>query len=134
MPNQLWALRVKLFRYSGVSAVTVVITQTCLWLGLVIVGWPALIANVVAVTVGAVPAYLLNRSWVWGRKDSHSMRDEILPFWLYSVVGLALSSSLVTLAALWWSSTALVMAANLVGFGVLWLGKFFMLEKFLFKR
>lgn len=113
---------------------TVVITQTCLWLGLVIVGWPALIANVVAVTVGAVPAYLLNRSWVWGRKDSHSMRDEILPFWLYSVVGLALSSSLVTLAALWWSSTALVMAANLVGFGVLWLGKFFMLEKFLFKR
>ena len=114
--------------------IAVIVTQTFLWLGLVVVVWPALVSNVVAVTVGAVPAYLLNRSWVWGRKDSHSVRDEILPFWLYSVVGLGLSSSLVALADLWWDSTALVMASNLAGFGVLWLGKFFVLEKFLFKR
>jgi putative flippase GtrA len=134
MSNQLWTLRAKLFRYSGVSVVAVIVTQTFLWFGLVVVVWPALVANVVAVTVGAVPAYLLNRSWVWGRKDSHSVRNEILPFWLYSVVGLGLSSSLVALADLWWDSTALVMASNLVGFGVLWLGKFFILEKFLFKR
>jgi len=134
MSNQLWTLRAKLFRYSGVSVIAVIVTQTFLWLGLVVVVWPALVSNVVAVTVGAVPAYLLNRSWVWGRKDSHSVRDEILPFWLYSVVGLGLSSSLVALADLWWDSTALVMASNLAGFGVLWLGKFFVLEKFLFKR
>ena len=134
MPNQLWTLRVKLFRYSGVSAAAVIVTQTCLWFGFVVIGWPALVANVVAVTIGAVPAYLLNRSWVWGRKDSHSVREEILPFWLYSIVGLAISSFLVTLADVWWDSTALVMSANLIGFGVRWLGKFFMLEKFLFKR
>ncbi|MBA4813565.1 MAG: GtrA family protein, partial [Acidimicrobiales bacterium] len=105
MQNQIWALRIKLFRYSSVSALAVIITQTCLWFGLVIVGWPALVANVFSVTVGAVPAYLLNRSWVWGRNDSHSVRDEILPFWLYSVVGLALSSAFVTFADLWWDST-----------------------------
>ncbi|KIE51878.1 MAG: hypothetical protein MB55_09235 [marine actinobacterium MedAcidi-G3] len=116
------------------SALAVIITQTCLWFGLVIVGWPALVANVFSVTVGAVPAYLLNRSWVWGRNDSHSVRDEILPFWLYSVVGLALSSAFVTFADLWWDSTVMVMAGNLTGFGILWVGKFFMLEKFLFKR
>ena len=134
MPNQLWTLRVKLLRYSGVSAVAVVITQTCLWFGLVVTKWPAVVANVVAVSLGAIPAYLLNRSWVWGRKDSHSVRDEILPFWLYNLAGLAISSTLVTLADLWWASTALVMSANLVAFGVLWLGKFFILEKVLFKR
>ena len=134
MPNQLWTLRVKLLRYSGVSAVAVVVTQTCLWFGLVVAKWPAVVANVVAVSLGAIPAYLLNRSWVWGRKDSHSVRDEILPFWLYNLAGLAISSTLVTLADLWWASTALVMSANLVAFGVLWLGKFFILEKVLFKR
>ena len=134
MPKQLWTLRVKLLRYSGVSAVAVVITQTCLWFGLVVTKWPAVVANVVAVSLGAIPAYLLNRSWVWGRKDSHSVRDEILPFWLYNLAGLAISSTLVTLADLWWASTALVMSANLVAFGVLWLGKFFILEKVLFKR
>ncbi|MDP6862631.1 MAG: GtrA family protein [Acidimicrobiales bacterium] len=134
MPNQLWTLRVKLLRYSGVSTVAVVITQTCLWFGLVVTKWPAVVANVVAVSLGAIPAYLLNRSWVWGRKDSHSVRDEILPFWLYNLAGLAISSTLVTLADLWWASTALVMSANLVAFGVLWLGKFFILEKVLFKR
>ena len=134
MSNQLWTLRVKLLRYSGVSTVAVVITQTCLWFGLVVTKWPAVVANVVAVSLGAIPAYLLNRSWVWGRKDSHSVRDEILPFWLYNLAGLAISSTLVTLADLWWASTALVMSANLVAFGVLWLGKFFILEKVLFKR
>ena len=134
MPTQLWTLRVKLLRYSGVSTVAVVITQTCLWFGLVVTKWPAVVANVVAVSLGAIPAYLLNRSWVWGRKDSHSVRDEILPFWLYNLAGLAISSTLVTLADLWWASTALVMSANLVAFGVLWLGKFFILEKVLFKR
>ncbi|MEC7829146.1 MAG: GtrA family protein [Actinomycetota bacterium] len=134
MPNQLWTLRVKLLRYSGVSAVAVVVTQTCLWFGLVVAKWPAVVANVVAVSLGAIPAYLLNRSWVWGRKDSHSVRDEILPFWLYNLAGLAISSTLVTLADLWWASTALVMSANLTAFAVLWLGKFFVLEKVLFKR
>lgn len=134
MSNQLWTLRVKLLRYSGVSAVAVVVTQTCLWFGLVVIKWPAVVANVVAVSLGAIPAYLLNRSWVWGRKDSHSVRDEILPFWLYNLAGLAVSSTLVALADLWWASTALVMSANLAAFAVLWLGKFFILEKVLFKR
>ena len=134
MFNQLRTLRVKLLRYSGVSVVAVVVTQSCLWFGLVVTIWPAVVANVVAVSLGAIPGYLLNRSCVWGRKDSHSIRDEILPFWLYNLAGLAISSTLVTLADLWWASTVLVMSANLAAFAALWLGKFFVLEKILFKR
>ena len=134
MFNQLRTLRVKLLRYSGVSVVAVVVTQSCLWFGLVVTNWPAVVANVVAVSLGAIPGYLLNRSWVWGRKDSHSVRDEILPFWLYNLAGLVISSTLVTLADLWSASTVLVMSANLAAFAALWLGKFFVLEKILFKR
>ena len=126
-------LRVKLLRYSGVSVIAVLVTQSCLWLGLAVIKWPALAANIFAVTIGAVPAYLMNRSWVWGRRDSHSVREEILPFWLYSLLGLVMSTTLVALADIWFTSTAVLMLANLLAFGGLWVGKFFVLEKVLFK-
>tara|TARA_Y100001970_G_scaffold281736_1_gene393128 strand:- start:3600 stop:4010 length:411 start_codon:yes stop_codon:yes gene_type:complete len=134
MSSKLLNLRVKLLRYSGVSVVAVVVTQGALWFGLVVLRWPALAANVVAVTIGAVPAYLMNRSWVWERRHSHSVREEILPFWLYSLVGLAVSTVCVTLADLWFASTAILMLANLLAFGTLWLGKFFVLETILFNQ
>ena len=133
MSNTFSDLRVKLLRYSGVSVIAVLVTQSCLWLGLAVIKWPALAANIFAVTIGAVPAYLMNRSWVWGRRDSHSVREEILPFWLYSLLGLVMSTTLVALADIWFTSTAVLMLANLLAFGALWLGKFFVLEKVLFK-
>ena len=134
MPSQIWDLRTKLLRYFGVSIVAIAITQTSLWFGLVIIDWPAIGANIVAVSIGAIPAYLLNRSWVWHRTDNHSLRDEIVPFWIYSLVGLAISSVLVGIADRWSSSTPIVMLANLGAYGLLWLGKFFLLEKILFKK
>ncbi|MBM37390.1 MAG: GtrA family protein [Actinomycetota bacterium] len=133
MSNTFSDLRVKLLRYSGVSVIAVLVTQSCLWLGLAVIKWPALAANIFAVTIGAVPAYLMNRSWVWGRRDSHSVREEILPFWLYSLLGLVMSTTLVALADIWFTSTAVLMLANLLAFGGLWVGKFFVLEKVLFK-
>ncbi|HJM22042.1 MAG TPA: GtrA family protein [Acidimicrobiales bacterium] len=134
MFSRLWDLRVKLLRYSGVSMIAIAVTQASLWIGLVIVDWPAIGANVFAVSVAAAPAYLLNRSWVWNRSDRHSIRDEVLPFWMYSLVGLAISSVLVGVADRWWSSTPIVMSANLVAYALLWVGKFFLLEKILFRR
>ncbi|MEC9059646.1 MAG: GtrA family protein [Actinomycetota bacterium] len=133
MSNTFSDLRVKLLRYSGVSVIAVLVTQSCLWLGLAVIKWPALAANIFAVTIGAVPAYLMNRSWVWGRRDSHSVREEILPFWLYNLLGLVMSTTLVALADIWFTSTAVLMLANLLAFGGLWVGKFFVLEKVLFK-
>ena len=134
MPSQTWDLRVKLLRYSGVSIVAIAVTQSSLWIGLVVIHWPAVGANIVAVSIGALPAYLLNRSWVWRRTERHSVRDEILPFWAYSLAGLALSSVLVGIADQWSSSTPIVMLANLTTYGLLWVGKFFLLEKILFRR
>ena len=134
MSTRLWDLRVKLVRYSGVSIVAIALTQASLWVGLVLIDWPAIGANMFAVSIAAIPAYLLNRSWVWNRNDRHSIRAEILPFWVYSLAGLAVSSVLVGVADRWWSSTPIVMLANLSAYALLWLGKFFLLEKILFKR
>ena len=57
MFNQLRTLRVKLLRYSGVSVVAVVVTQSCLWFGLVVTNWPAVVANVVADSLVDIPGY-----------------------------------------------------------------------------
>ncbi len=60
------------------------------------------------------------------------MRGEIVPFWTYNLLGLLFSTMLVALADAWFGTTWSVQLANLVGFGVLWVGKFLFLEKVLF--
>lgn len=129
-----WGLFGRLVGYSAVSAGTVVVTQTVLVVAYALLDWPAVVANVVAVCAAAGPAYYANRRWVWGRTDRHSLAGEILPFWIYSLAGLGISTVLVALAERWWQSTVAVSAANLVGFGVLWAGKFILLDRVLFAR
>ncbi len=124
----------KLLRFAGVSVVSLVVTQGTLFLCNGVFGWPGVPSNVIAVCVAALPAYLLNRAWVWGKTSTHSVRGEIVPFWTYSLVGLAFSTVLVGVADEIWGTTFSVMAANLVGFGILWMGKFVLLEKVLFGR
>ncbi len=129
-----WGFFGRLVGYSTVSAGTVVVTQAVLVVAYAVLGWPAVAANVVAVCVAAGPAYHANRRWVWSRTDRHSLTGEILPFWAYSLAGLGISSLLVALADRWWQSTVAVSAANLIGFGVLWAGKFILLDRVLFAR
>ncbi len=129
-----WGLFGRLVGYSTVSAGTVVVTQSVLVVAYAVLGWPAVAANVVAVCVAAGPAYYANRRWVWSRTDRHSLTGEILPFWAYSLAGLGISSLAVALADRWWQSTVAVSAANLIGFGVLWAGKFILLDRVLFAR
>lgn len=129
-----WGLFGRLVGYSAVSAGTVVVTQSVLVVAYAVLDWPAVVANVVAVCVAAGPAYYANRRWVWARTDRHSLTGEILPFWAYSLAGLGISTALVGLAEMWWQSTVAVSAANLIGFGVLWAGKFILLDRVLFAR
>ena len=129
-----WGLLGRLAGYGTVSAGTVVVTQGVLVLAYALLGWPAVVANVVAVCVAAGPAYYANRRWVWARTDRHSVTREVLPFWGYSLAGLGVSSVFVALAEGWWHSTVAVSAANLVGFGALWVGKFLLLDRVLFAR
>ena len=124
----------RLLGYGAVSAGTVVVTQSVLIVAYSVLDWPAVVANVTAVCVAAGPAYYANRRWVWSRTDRHSVTREILPFWAYSFAGLGISSLLVALADRWWQSAVGVSAANLAGFGALWVGKFILLDRVLFAR
>lgn len=119
-------------KYSMVSVVGVTMTQVLLVLFVGILDRPPVASNVVAVSVTAVPVFFLNKHWVWSADGKVSFRREILPFWVFTLAGLLLSTGLVAVASTLSDSPVFVMAANLAGFGVLWVAKFLFLDRVMF--
>lgn len=95
--------------------------------------WSTLAGNL----IGTLPAYNLNRRWTWGKRGRSHFRQEIVPFWVMSMLGIAFSQ----LGAWWakhevkshvWShltNTGLVTVTNLFCFGVFWVLKLFVFNR-----
>jgi putative flippase GtrA len=119
-------------RYSMVSVIGVTVTQIQLALYVGILGRDPTWSNVLAVSLCSLPVFLLNKRWVWSHDGKISLRREILPFWVFTLAGLLLSTGLVAVAESVSDSTLLVMLANVAGFGVLWVAKFLFLDQIMF--
>ena len=119
-------------KYSMVSVVGVTLTQTLLAVFVGLMQQDPTWSNVVAVSLTAIPVFFLNKRWVWLHDGRISFRREILPFWVFTLAGLLLSTALVALANAASDSTLLVMAASIAGFGVLWVAKFLFLDQIMF--
>jgi putative flippase GtrA len=122
----------KLARYSAASLAGVVVHQTLFFIGHQVIDWDVVPANLVAVGISSIPAYLVNRYWVWKKSDRNSFAREVVPFWTMAFLGLLLSTLFVHLADEHTDSTLFVQAASLAGFGVLWVAKFIILDRVLF--
>jgi len=120
-------------RYGLVSVINVVNHQILLNLANSGWGWSGGRSNVFAAIVAAVPGYLLSRHWVWEVRGPHSLSEEILPFWSLAVVGLVLSTILAEGADRIFGSGIPVALASLVGYFVVWVAKFLLLDR-LFNR
>lgn len=119
-------------RYTTVSVIGVTITQVQLALYVGLLDWDPTWSNVLAVSLCTVPVFLLNKWWVWSHDGKISFRREILPFWVFTLAGLLLSTGFVAIVEGFSDSTILVMLANMAGFGVLWVAKFLFLDKVMF--
>ena len=126
-------------RYSMCSVVGVVGTQILLFLFLHVFEWKPVLSNFVAVTLMSVPVFMLNKYWVWGKRGRAHMRREVIPFWLFTVAGWFLSTLMVILVVNVTSTDAnpdgnqlAVQAANIAGFGVLWVLKYLFLDRIMF--
>jgi putative flippase GtrA len=122
----------KAWRYSSVSIMGVVITQILIVVLYNGMGLQAWVTNFVAVTISSIPAYMLNRAWVWNKHAGHSMTREVLPFWGMALLGLLLSTIAVAIVSQYTDATIAISLANIASFGVLWVGKFLVLEKWMF--
>ena len=87
-----------------------------------------LFANVVTIP----PAYYLTRTWAWGKSGRSHLMREVVPFWVMTLAGIALSIATSSEARHLGIAhhlnrtdrTALLVMANLLAFGVTWIGKF----------
>lgn len=119
-------------KYASVSVVGIVVTQILLVLAYQGFNWGGAASNFFAVTGASVPAYILNRRWVWQKSGQHSLRREVLPFWGVSLLGLILSTVAVGVVTRWWDSQLVLSGTNIAAFGVLWVGKYMFLDKLMF--
>jgi putative flippase GtrA len=123
----------RLLRYGGVTIVSTVIGLTVLAFGIFVLDWPALTANVLSVLVSTPPSYLLNRRWVWEKNGSHSVGAEVRPFWIMALLGLVVSTVIVSTVDRYTDTRIIILFAQMASFGLLWLLKFAFLEKVLWK-
>lgn len=131
----------KVWRYCAVSGISTACTLGLLYLFYRVAGLSPFGANVVATGLATVPAYYLNRSWAWGKTGrSHFMR-EVVPFWVIALISLVLSTLAVQFAARQAVSihskdmkALILLCANFVTYGVLWVGKFTLFNRLLFKH
>jgi putative flippase GtrA len=119
-------------KYSMVSVFGVIFTQAELLIFVALLERDPTWSNVIAVSICAVPVFFLNKRWVWSHDGKVSFRREILPFWVFTLAGLLLSTGLVAVAERSSDSTLLIMAASVGGFGILWVAKFLFLDKVMF--
>jgi putative flippase GtrA len=129
----------RVWRYTA-SSVIAAATSFLVFAGAYALGTGTLAANVLAFVAGAVPNWVLNRSWAWQRTGRvHVMREVVL----YVVVSL-LSLAASTAATEWASREAhsltadstlrvlLVAGAYVVTYGVLFVAKYAVYELVVF--
>jgi putative flippase GtrA len=129
----LWA------KYSAASVVATVISQAafalCYWFGTA-----ALVASLVAWVTGTVPSYLMNRRWTWGHRNPAG-RD-LLPYAIIVVVSAVLAAIVTTVtdhlvqdridSHAW--QTVLVSGSYLGTYGVLFILKFVLFDRYVFAK
>lgn len=120
-------VRTKGLRYSLVAVINVIVGQSLL---LALQGQLGPIwANFVAVGISSVPAYYMNRAWVWGKRGKSHWKKEVLPFWLFTAAGLALSTVAIWLVHGFTDANLVINFVQLVAFGILWVIRFFVLDR-----
>ena len=128
----------KLIRFAVSSVLTTLVSLTVILItyGLEIVHGvfaATLIGNVVAI----IPSYYLNRAWAWGKRGKSHFRNEVVPYWTMSFLGISFS----LLGASWVKyllhthdfthvvNTMLVAGANLMSFAIFWVLKILLFNR-----
>ena len=119
-------------RFVIVSLFNVAFGQSLLVLAYSAFGWSFVTSNIFAVAVSAGPAYVLARYWVWEKTSKNHLVKEIAPFWGLAFLGLVASTLAVGFASGYSDAQIVLNLVNLAAFGIIWVFKFFILDRFMF--
>jgi putative flippase GtrA len=118
----------KLTRHAAVSVASMVVTQVLLLGFAVGVGWSGGMSNIAATTLTTIPAYMVNRRWVWALRHNERMLADGLPFWISALVGGVCSTVAVAAVDARFDDPMLLALTNLAVWGAIWFVRFFFLE------
>ncbi len=121
----------RMARYTAVSAFSIVLTQILL-VAFSLAGMAAAVANLAAVLLAAIPAFVLNRRWTWGDRTDRRLNRQIAIFWTTIAVGLIVSTAAVWVTSLTTTAPQALAAANLAAFALLWAARFVVLDRLAF--
>lgn len=129
----------KLLRYGTISVVSTAISLSGLFVFYRWIGLSPTWSNILATCIATVPYYYLNRMWVFKKVGRSHLTREVLPFWTIAFVSLVLSTLAVKFAGSQVHSIAskdvrgaILVAANFATYGILWIAKFFVFNRYLF--
>lgn len=90
-------------------------------------------SNIASTTLNTAIVFVANRRLVWNVDGEISVRREVVPFALLAVLGLAVSTGLVWVVSATIGEGLWVNAANLTGFGLVWIARFFVLDRLIYQ-
>lgn len=129
----------KQLRYIGVSVVFVPLGQVFIQIFGLLLNRNYTLASVISAAILTLPNFFANKIFVWKVSSKDNLRTQVLVFWVAAMLGVTLATTLTYFveklvadqSAL--VEAAAVMCAQLVGFGVVWVGRYLILDKWLFK-
>jgi putative flippase GtrA len=137
----------KQLRYAGVSIVFVPIGQVLIQLlgalvftstidGVKETNWVA--ASVTSAAILTIPNFFANKHIVWKNTSRDNLRTQVAVFWVAAMLGVTFATLLTFLVDYMieshgWLEKVAVFFAQLAGFGIVWLGRYVILDRWIFK-
>ncbi len=128
----------KKLRYATVSVVFVPIGQILVQIfGLWLHNYTT--ASLLQAAIVTVPNFFANKHFVWQVTSRENLRGQMLVFWAAVMLGVALATFFTHLVENAMADRtslvrgAAVLVAQLLGLGIVWVGRFLILDRWLFK-
>jgi putative flippase GtrA len=128
----------KQIRYVAVSAVFVPLGQVLIQiLGIAVFDRDFTKASIASAAILIIPNFFANKYLVWKNVSNDNLRTQIIVFWVAGLLGVSFATFLTWLVEQPMSGKAFeglaVFAAQLLGFGVVWVARYLILDRWLFK-
>jgi putative flippase GtrA len=128
----------KRLRYVGVSVVFIPVGQGLIQLlGLWLDNYTA--ASLLGAAIVTVPGFFANKLFVWRNTSREKLHSQMLVFWVAMMLSVALATLLTHLVEKGMADQttavrgAAVFFAQMLGFGIVWVARYFILDLWLFK-
>lgn len=129
----------KQLRYAGVSVVFVPLGQVLVQ----VLHWLTDLADPLCILITAavltLPNYWANKNLVWRDTSRDNLRTQVTVFWIAAMLGTGFAMVLAALAdhltegSSRIAQSAWLFIAQLTGYGIVWIGRYFFLDRWLFK-